>query len=915
MTEFASRHFVAGDRPLRRDIRLLGWQVRRLVREHGGEELWDTLHHLRGRAEARVEGDADAEAEIAATLTRLPTERLAGLTRAVGLFFDLANLAEDRHRVRVLRQRAAEDRLGETIAEAAASLKDAGVEPAEARRLLERLEIEPVLTAHPTEAKRRNVRRALRRLRQDLYHIDRPDLLPRERRDRLTRMQRDLSSLWYSDPISPRKPTVMEELGRTLFAVRTIWRIGPQVMQALREAFAGFGELPRDGTPPLRFGNWIGGDRDGNPYVTTAVTRRTLAKLRQTAVRLHRRQCRRVRHRLAISSVRAELPRSLKRAIDEAVERWPWLRKKLERLHPDEWAVQWLAIIDARLRRSAALPEDEAGETGAGYRNSAELTADVQRLIDCLHEAGHDELTHGSLRRWRDRLTVFGLHVLRLDLRVNSTSVRRAVRAIAAAMGGTIDFDDMGESDLERCLSATPAPRQVEKLDASVLDEEAADLLALLEMVQRRAGAGGGEALGQVIISMTHRPSDVLAMLWLMRLAAARAGTGEPAALPIVPLFETIDDLNHAETMLATLLSTGAYRDHVRRCGERQVCMLGYSDSAKDGGYLASNWALHQTQRRLAERAQAAGVALTIFHGRGGTIGRGGGPAARAILSLPREAVNGRLRVTEQGEVIAERYDDPAIARRHLEQLFWATLKLGGRDETEPPADADRFAETLAGHALDAYRRLTDSEAFAEYLRHCTALPLVEKLPIGSRPSRRSASAELEDLRAIPYTFAWNQVRIPLNAFYGLGAAYDALDEADQRRAVELYRDWPWFRAVIDNAELALARCEPSIARRYVALAPDPDEALGFWRQLRDEHDRARRAVLAIKRQDELLDPIPWLKRTIRVRNPYVDILNLIQVELMSRRAAATTDEAGRDLDDALRTTVQAIAAGLRNTG
>jgi len=1002
MTEYASRHLVAGDRPLRRDIRLLGWQLRRLVREHGGAAVWDVIHQLRDLAEARRlaqrepdHGGGEAETDaIAAILARLSVEDLTLVTRAMGMFFDLANLAEDRHRVRVLRRREARRSRRETIEEAAEAMTRRTTGRGQLLDLLRRLDVEPVLTAHPTEAKRRSVRRALRRLRRDLYLLDRPDLMPDQRRRRLERMQRDLATLWYTEPVSPRKPTVLEELGRTLFAVRTLWRVGPRVMQSMREAFgqtfdealngaqteqadrdrpgeSGRDQPPWDGRGPLRFGSWIGGDRDGNPFVTADVTRQTLAELRRTAVAMHRRQCRETRERLTVAADRCELSPRLKHAIDDARQRWPDVQPLLEPLNEPEWIVQWLTIIDYRLRHSAALP-DVRGAADArsdadpdpnanadgygrghdadppGYTGAADLAADLKLIDRSLREAGHDELTGGALRRWLDRIDIFGLHLLRLDIRVNSASLRRTVAALLARARPPADpapdylaLDEPARRDaLHNVAPQTVAP-YLDPPDPAdpapgddAFDAEAVDLLDLLRALHRLTRAGGGEAVGQFIVSMTHEASDVLAVVWLLEAVAAREG-GPAMTMPAVPLFETIDDLERAPATADALLADRRCRDHVRRGGERMACMLGYSDSAKDGGYLASNWALYRCQERLAAAGARHGVEVALFHGRGGALGRGGGPAARAILSLPPDSVRGRLRLTEQGEVIADRYDDPAIAHRHLEQLFWATLivsaptpnapnaepdadadadALSGAPEPPAPTDADRrFADRLAGRSLEAYRELIASPGFEAYLRQCTTLPWVETLPIGSRPSRRTGAARLEDLRAIPFTFAWNQVRMPINAVFGLGAALDGLDPADRDRAADCYRRWPWFRAVIDNAELALARCDLSITRLYAELGEDPDAALAIWSKLRDEYRRARDAVLRIKGERRINDAVPWLQRTIRVRNPYVDTLNLIQIELLRR--ARDADPPDARLESALRLTLQSIAAGLRNTG
>ncbi len=910
MTEYASRWFDHEDRALGRDIRLLGLQLRHLVRHHGDERLWQTMYALRALAERRVEGDPSAEQAMAEQIAQLSTEEIAELTKAVGLFFDLANLAEDRHRVRILRQRERDGTKTETIPAAARLLDEAQLSEEEISERVEALRIEPVLTAHPTEAKRRSIRRALRRLRRDLVALDRPDLLKSQRKAQLTRMYRDLAALWYTDPVRARKPEVMEELRRTMFAVRTMWRVVPKLMAQLREAFPASAAHLASPHSTLRFGNWVGGDRDGNPFVTTPVTRATLRKLRKSAVRLHRRECRRVRERLTVSDARAGKPDSVIEAIASARRRWPMLGVRIDRLHPDEWFVHWLAIIDTRLRYSTALADEPAHDLA--YRSSNELINDVELLAKGLEETRQSELIGGALQRWRDRLGCFGLHLLRLDTRVNSQAVHTAAGEILYQLNFEGDIKALAQEDLLKVLREHDDPQALHAIDQATLSAQTADMIDLFAMLQVLASHGGVESLGPIVLSMTHQTGDVLLLRWLMRVAAWCRGLGEPTPMPIAPLFETIEDLERADTVLDGLLENEPYRHDVRAVGDEQVCMIGYSDSAKDGGFFTANWSLHLAQKRLCATAQSHGVRLTLFHGRGGALGRGGGPTARAILSLPPESVDGRLRLTEQGEVVAERYDDPIVSIRHLEQLFWATLTLGANETMNATDNGDQLANAMATTSQKHYRALIDAPGFTGYMRNCTALPLIETLRIGSRPSRRGGAQRFEDLRAIPFTFAWNQVRMPINAFFGLGAAFDALAEPDQKRMTELYRTWPWLAAVIDNAELALARCDPRLAKRYIQLSDEPQAALEIWQRLNEECLAAERAVLAIKGESHLLGQIDWLRRTLRVRTPYVDILNLIQIELLSRqRDTGTTSES----EHALRRTIQAIAAGLRNTG
>jgi len=913
MTEYASRHFIEGDRPLRRDIRLVDWQLRRLVRHHGGEALWQELARLRNLAERRRHGEAGIQQQMVSALQGSEAEQLAKLTRAIGLFFDLANLAEDRHRVRVLRQRRTTGEQRETLAQAARHLDQGGGYGEQIPDLLANLHIEPVLTAHPTEAKRRDIRQALGRLRRDLQKLEASGLNRNERRRRLNRMQRDLATLWLTDPISSRKPTVLEELDRTLFAVNTLWRVTPRIFREFREAFPSAFDEASPTSTWLRFGNWIGGDRDGNPYVTRDVTLQSLIKLRRMAIRLHRRQCRKLQTRLTVSARQAELPAYLKQKIEQARQEDPELDEALKRFHDEEWLVQWLAVVEYRLKHSVSLPG--VRDRAPAYTNAAELFEDVALIRRTLADAGHEELIEGPLQAWLDRIRVFGLHLLRLDIRLNTGQLRETVEELIAVTGCGENYEALTEPQRQQLLDRLVSPEVVRDLDRARLSRQTADLLDTFADLQRIAREVGPGAIGQFILSMTHAPSDVLALLTLLQLSASMIGEESPQPFQTVPLFETIDDLQRAQGILQELLSNERYRTHLHRCGNQQTCMLGYSDSAKDGGYLASNWALYQTQRQLVRLAASHGVTLTIFHGRGGAIGRGGGPAARAILSLPRDAVHGRLRVTEQGEVIAERYDDPAIAHRHLEQLVWATLLQSADPSPDQPAEAETFAQTLADRSMEHYRRFIEHEGFERYLRSCTALPLIENLPLGSRPSRRSGAPSFADLRAIPFTFAWNQVRMPINAFFGLGHAFSTLGAEEQVYAQELYHAWPWFRAIIDNAELALARCEPSITRQYAQLNEEAEASLSLWQALQEECKRATDAVLHIKQQSRILENVPWLDRTIRVRNPYVDMLNLIQVELMRRSRCGPDHDETPINDYASRLSVQAIAAGLRNTG
>jgi phosphoenolpyruvate carboxylase len=892
---------------LRRDIRMLGFELGHVLRELGSDALYHLVEEVRHLAKQRRSGDRQADRTLRDLLAKADPAQLRDLMRALACFFDLANLAEDRHRVRVLRQREREKHPTpprESIGAAVQQIAADGASAQTMQQLLSRLSIELVFTAHPTEAKRRTVRRALRRLRQDLVELNTEDLLPTERDRLLRRIRADLSCLWETDALRPSRPTVLEEVHRGLFVADPLWEVLPRLYRSLREALAqsypghSF-ELPAF----LTFGSWIGGDRDGNPYVTAQVTRQALQMLRQHATRKHIDQCRRMSAVLSISDTFHAVSPAVLGALDAAMQRWPELQQHVGHINPHEKYRLLLAVIAFRLQ--AVL---DGGP--AAYARSAELLEELELIRESLLENGHHHLADGELLEWIDRTRAFGLHLARLDIREDSRRLQNAVGELMAAAGVNTAYASADEKDRQRLLAA-PLPETIQ-LDREQLSDEVAETLALFELLQQEHDAKRFNSLGVFIISMTHQPSDALTVVWLSRLAQHLAGASEPMHMPIAPLFETIDDLQRAGTMLQSLLETEAFAQQVRRTGDRQVCMVGYSDSTKDGGYLAANWMLYRAQRDLAQAAAAHGVDLVVFHGRGGALGRGGGPAARGILSLPPESVGGRIRITEQGEVLAERYDDQQIALRHLEQVTYATLLVTAREHETVPENWSAVMQQAADASMAAYRGFITDPAFLAYFSAATPIDTIENLPIGSRPSRRGGERRLDALRAIPYTFAWTQNRHLLTGFYGLGAGLASVTASAQQTLQTMYRDWPFFRGVIDNAEFALAKADLTVAGEYARLAPR-DGAQRLFDRLVEEHRASVEGVLMVTHREDLLETIPWLARAIRARNRYVDPLNLIQIELMRRQRDGRGEP--DELAGLLRFSVQAIASGLRTTG
>ncbi|HVJ81841.1 MAG TPA: phosphoenolpyruvate carboxylase, partial [Planctomycetia bacterium] len=553
------------------------------------------------------------------------------------------------------------------------------------------------------------------------------------------------------------------------------------------------------------------------------------------------------------------------------------------------------------------------------YGRGRELESDLELVAASLAENHGREILESGFQEWLDQAKAFGLHFAQLDVRQESGYYERVLAEILDRTGAAADYLSRDEGGRRKLLlESLGSPRGFPDVDG--LSPETEETVRLFRMLARGVRAWGGEILGGHVVSMTRQLSDVLSALWLWRRAVAEIDWRKDETrpdLPVVPLFETIGDLQRARQTLRDMFANPDYRRSLDVLGGRQTVMVGYSDSTKDGGYLAATWALYRAESELAEAAKESGVRLALFHGRGGALGRGGGPAARGILSLPSQAVAGTLRMTEQGEVLAERYDDPAIAHRHLEQVTWATLLVSLLPGPPPKPEWVAAAEQAADKAHKEYRALVEEPGFVDFFAAATPIESIEELGIGSRPSRRDSRRALANLRAIPWVFAWTQGRYLLPAWYGLGTGLADYAERHGWGSINaMYRDWPYFRATIDNAVLALAKTELKVAEEYAQLVEDVELRDRIWGRIVAEHERSKAAVLMATGASDLLADVPWLEKSLKARNPYVDPLNSIQVELYRRYRAeeADADRKGR-LAHLLRMTVKGVAAGMRTTG
>lgn len=872
-------------------------QLDLVIREQVGESLADTMNRVRRLAVERRAGLPEAETRLIEELKRLTPEDLRAVIRWLSMFFDLANVAEERQRIEVLegRNRAATiDGVprSESIAAAIVELKNQGHSAPDVQRWLDRLRIEPVFTAHPSEAKRRTTRQLLRRIRQLLA---KGGMTPED----VSELLASLTVLWQSDLVRPDRPPVMSEVSRGVYFASTLWDVVPQTYRELRLALKkSYPEHHFEIPAFLSFGTWIGGDRDGHPFVTAEITQLTFRRLRRAALEGHLSECRRLHNQVVMSDQQVPSEDALRTRLASCGEKWSALQERLAPVSEKETYRRFVRMLEFRLERTLTAAE-------GAFSSVAEFRNDLDSLCQSMQAHRGQRVVEQYLQPLIDLVDTFGFHYASLDIRQNSEVHRTCLLEV-------MKLQEHGEN-VEAFFGQDATPVAI---DLDQLSEGSREVFDTFLLLVDETADWGMQPIGGYIISMTHSATDVLTVLWLWRSACKQRGLDEVPYLPIMPLFETIDDLRNAADMLESLLSNSVYRNYLSTASKlSQTVMVGYSDSTKDGGYLTACWELHQAQERIAQVVENHHVGLTVFHGRGGSLGRGGGPAARAIRSLPKKAVSGKLRVTEQGEVLSERYDDPVIAHRHLEQIINATLLVSASPERTPDSKWVAAMDALSRESLQQYRTFVEHPGFLHYFDSATPISEIETLPIGSRPSRRGQRRSLSDLRAIPWTFAWTQSRHLLPAWFGLGSAFRKfVDEqaGDWTTLQDMYQHWPMFRALVDNAELALAKADISIARLYASLVKDAASE-EVWEIVSAEFERSRGAILLIKEQGELLADIDWLRVSVMKRNPYLDPLNLAQIDLLRRiRSSEHEDEEWTDL---VRLSIQGVAAGLRTTG
>jgi phosphoenolpyruvate carboxylase len=921
--------------PLAREVKLLGALLGEVIVEQEGEDLLDLVERIRLAAIALRRSDSPEDRRaMAAEMDAIDLPRAEVLIRAFGLYFQLANLAEEKQRVRRLRSRARQadhGLLDGSVAEAVEMLRRVGVPLSRARASLEQLSVGLVLTAHPTEARRRTLLIALRRCYRLLDALDDPRLTPTEDAEIRRRLREAISLLWHTSPLRVLAPTPLDEVRSAMaFFDESLFVVTPQLYRALDRALdrdpgslAAAPDTGMTGTRPPRmrafmeWGSWIGGDRDGNPNVTADLTRETLRIQADHVLRGYEAVVHRLSQTIAATAPAGRLGPGFRAQLARDERDLPETAADVRRRFPEEPYRQRLAFIEERLRRTRRHLVAGAPLEG-GFASPHAYIAVLDELRDALVAQGLGRVAYGDLLELRWQVETFGFHALSLEVRQHSGVHGRALELLREA--GVVDVSGVVVSPAAR---GNAAP----ELSPELLARETSpgvplgEVLGTFRAIRDIQETYSEDACHRYVVSFTHSEEDVLDVLRLAWVA------GVPRSLDVVPLFESADALADCEAIIDRLLSDPVYREHLGRRGGGQEVMLGYSDSTKESGPLAAAWMLYCAQERLADVCRRHDIRLTLFHGRGGAIGRGGGPMNRAILGGAPGSLQGRLKLTEQGEVIADRYANPYIALRHLEQVTNAVLVASAPEHDERAramgSAGTPIMEGLAASSRRAYRSLVwEDPVFETYFRAATPIEELAGMAIGSRPAARAtvgAPRTLEQLRAIPWVFAWSQSRANLPGWYGVGSALrgyiDEHGEAGLAQLRELYLGWPFFASVLDTAEMSIAKADMQVARRYAGLAP----TLGsrkVWRRIRREYLLTLDSILAVNQRVRIMDALPVLQRSIELRNPYVDSLSELQVRLLGRLRALPHDHPERaDLVRLVHLTVSGVAAGVQNTG
>ena len=910
---------IEEDARLRNDIRLLGRILGDTVRDQEGADVFDLVERIR-QTSIRFHRDDDkpARRELELILNSMSISQTVRIVRAFSYFSHLANIAEDQNNIRQMRARSTAGgapRSG-TLAQTLSHARAAGFSAADLRKFFMTALVSPVLTAHPTEVRRKSTIDREMEIAALLDRRERIQLTPEELAADDEKLRREVLTLWQTNLLRRTKLTVLDEVANGLsFYDYTFLHEVPRLHCVLEDRLnEGEGAAQGELASFLRMGSWIGGDRDGNPFVTAEVMRGTLKMQSSRALRYYLEELHALGSELSLAAHLADVSKDLRALAESSPDSSPHRSGEPYRLA--------VSGIYARLSATAARLDVETTRPPVGeaapYAGAAEFKADIDVLYRSLISNNSRVIARGRLRHLRRAVDCFGFHLASLDIRQNSAVHERTVaELIDAAMPG---MSYLALSEDARIALLTGELRNTRPLTSSFVkySDETLGELALFHAAAEAHAKFGADAIPQCIISMCKGMSDMLEVALLLKEVGLVDPSGR-SAINIVPLFETIEDLQASSAIMDRILSLHEYRKLVDSRGSVQEVMLGYSDSNKDGGFVTSGWELYKAEIGLIEIFERHHVRLRLFHGRGGSVGRGGGPSYDAIIAQPGGAVNGQIRITEQGEIISSKYSNAEVGCNNLEILAAATLEasLLQPRHSAPSGEYLKAMEQLSELAFKAYRGLVyETEGFADYFWASTVITEIATLNIGSRPASRKKTREIEDLRAIPWVFSWAQCRLMLPGWYGFASAVEAWVAEHPDKGMpflrELYREWPFFRTLLSNMDMVLAKSSIAIASRYAELVPDAALREKIFGRIRSEWHSAIGLLLDIMGQERLLQGNPLLERSIRNRFPYLDPLNHVQVELLKEYRAQNSDE---QVLRGIQITINGISAGLRNSG
>jgi phosphoenolpyruvate carboxylase len=898
--------FEDKDQPLRDDVRMLGSMVGDLIREQSGEELFDFVETARLRSIRRRENNELEGEELASLVENLDPAMAVQVIRSFSTYFQMVNTAEKVHRIRRRREylRDVESYQPGGPEDTLIRLKANGMSADKLQELINSLRIEPVFTAHPTEPTRRTILRKEQEIVRHLVDMINPTMTPQERNAAVQNIRLLVTTGWQTDEHSLEKMTVADELEHVLFFMTDVlYRTMPPFYEDIEEAVRRiYGEEGEKITVPtiVNFASWVGGDMDGNPNVNAKTIRSTLARQRALILDLYYNECAEISAKLSQAEDRVGFSKELMQQIDNYSGVFPNAYHDVPARHRDMPYRVFLRLIQQRLQSTY---DDELFP----YEKVSQFRHDIALIRDSLTENKGEHAGLFPVQRLLRRIDTFGFRLVTLDVRQDA----HVLREVVGECLGADDWMDLPSAERSRQIIEAIETREGVP---EQLSTQARKTIAVFQAIGFCRRKYGRRAIGPFIVSMTQGADDILSVLLLAQWSELHNRRGD-VPLDVAPLLETVGDLQRGPEILNELLSTELYRAHLKLRGERQIVMIGYSDSNKDGGLASARWALQSAQQTLVNAVESHDIELTLFHGRGGTISRGGSKTHVAVLGAPPGTVNGRLRVTEQGEIINEKYGLRGIALRTLEQvlgslaLATAMPRHRGNDDPEWHAMMDVVAE----ESRKAYRKLVyDTPEFYDYFRLATPIDVIERMRIGSRPASRYTEGGVRSLRAIPWVFAWTQARFVLPGWYGMGTglarAAERFEDAAFRKMIA---EWYFMRALTADAEMVLAKADLGIAKLYSELAGDLHDS--FYPAIKEEYELTRDLILEYSDHEALLEGDITLQRAIMLRNPYVDPMSLMQVDLLRRwRATNREDE---DLFDALLASINGIAQGMQNTG